>query len=90
LSSVIRKSFPIFGAEAIEGELADAEPAAFFDGAANTGDALQMPVNALLAALLGPAAIAIHDDGDMVRQLGGIKPRVGQAFQSFWSEIHAR
>src|SRR5207253_2389740 len=80
--------FPIFSAEAIEGELFDAEPATFLDGTANAADAFEVALDAFLAAFLGPAAVAIHDDGDMARQLRGIEPGVGKAFQSFWGQLH--
>src|SRR5262249_39692228 len=62
------RSFPVFGGETVERQLPDAEPAAFFDGGADAADALAMSLDARQVALPGPAAVAVHDDGDMARQ----------------------
>ena len=39
-----------------------------FDGVANRVDAGAMPFDARQVALRGPAAVAVHDDGDVRRQ----------------------
>jgi len=56
---------PVFDGKGVEGEGLDVEARACFDGGARglragavTGDARKM-------ALLGPTAVAVHDDGDV-------------------------
>src|SRR5207302_4602227 len=66
------RPLPVLAGEAVEGELADAEAAAFLDGGADAEDALGVALDALLAALARPAAVAVHDDGDVARQAGGV------------------
>ena len=64
---------PVFDGEGVEGEGFDAQAGAGFDGCAGgiragavTGDAREM-------ALLGPAAVAVHDDGDVAGEAGEIE-----------------
>ena len=64
---------PVFNGEGVEREGFDVQPGAGFDGGAGgiragtvTGDAREM-------TLLGPAAVAVHDDGDVAREAGEIK-----------------
>ena len=64
---------PVFDGEGVEGERFDVEAGASFDGGAGglrsgavSGDAGEM-------ALLGPAAVAVHDDGDMAGKAGEIE-----------------
>ena len=64
------RPFPVLAAEAVERQLADAEPAALLDGGADALDAAAVALDARQAALLGPAAVAVHDDGDVPRQAG--------------------
>src|SRR5207244_1210664 len=75
-----------FDAEAVERELADAEPAALLDGRANALDAAAVALDARQAALPGPAAVAVHDNGDVPRQpLRGEAGR-GEALQGVRGE----
>ena len=70
-------ALPVLAAEAVERELADAEPAAFLDGGADAVGAAGVAFDARQAALLRPAAVAVHDDGDVLRQPRGVQPGLG-------------
>src|SRR5262249_14977465 len=59
---------PVLDAEAVQGELADAEPAALLDGGAHALDTAAVSLDARQAALPGPATVTIHDDSDMPGQ----------------------
>src|SRR5262249_55042525 len=73
--------FPVLRAETVERELPDAEPATFLDGRPNAVDAAAMSLDARQTALARPAAVAVHDDGDMARQTRGVEACSGQAFE---------
>ena len=62
---------PVFGAESKQGEVVHALVGAGLDQVAHTRSAFGMAHGARHVALLGPAAIAVHDDGDMARHVGG-------------------
>jgi hypothetical protein len=47
-----------------------------------------MPFDTRQAALLRPAAVAVHDDGDVPRQSGGIESRGREALQSIGFQHH--
>ena len=53
------------------------EPGALLGGAAHAGHAAAMPFDPRQALPLGPAAVAVHDDGDVPRPpLGAARPSV--------------
>ena len=62
------RPLPVLGAEAVEGELVEAESAALLDGGPDALDAAGVALDALQAALPGPTAVSVHDDGDVPRQ----------------------
>ena len=64
-------AFPVFGGEGVEGEVADAAVTGGLDDGADGLDAAAMALDAGEPAFLGPAAVAIHDDGDVGGRLGG-------------------
>ena len=59
---------PVLGAEAVKRELPDAEPAAFLGDGIDRLGAARVALDARLARALRPAAVAVHDDGDVARQ----------------------
>ena len=67
------RAFPVVHAEAVQRELAEAQAATFLDGAAHALHAAAVALDARQAALLRPAAVAVHDDGDVPRQPGGVE-----------------
>ena len=67
-----RKNFalrplPVFGRKGIEGEKLDPQIAAAFDAGAHRVGAFFVALDPRQSALLRPAAVAIHDDGDVAR-----------------------
>jgi len=56
---------PVFDREGVEGQSLDVEPSARFDGGASGLGARAMADDAREVALLRPAPVAVHDDGDM-------------------------
>src|SRR5207244_3709643 len=62
-------ALPVFAAEAIQLELADPQPRTLFDNEPNALNAASMPFGAREPAAFGPAAVAVHDDGNVLRQL---------------------
>src|SRR5207253_2811069 len=75
------RPLPVLDAEAVQGELLDAEAAALLDGGADALDAAAVALDAGQAAAAGPAAVAVHDDGDVPRQPGGVEAGLGDARQ---------
>ena len=67
---------PVLAREAKERELVDAKANALLGRPADTRHAAAVPLNARQAAALRPAAVAVHDDGDMPRR--GIGARRGR------------
>ena len=61
------RSLPVFAGERIEGEVLHAEFAAAFDYLTNALCTFAMSTGSHLATLFGPAAIAVHNDGDVAR-----------------------
>ena len=64
---------PVLLAEGVERERLDAEPAADADDAPHRGAPGLVPGLARLAARLGPAAVAVHDDADVARAGSGLR-----------------
>ena len=62
---------PVFGAEGKEGEVAHALVGAGFDQVTHACRALGVADGARHVALFGPAAVAVHDDGDVARDVDG-------------------
>jgi hypothetical protein len=58
---------PIFSGEGIQREVANADFAAHFYDSAHRGLAAAMPFNPALAAHFRPSAVAIHNNGDVLR-----------------------
>ena len=58
-------ALPVFGGEAVEGEVFEAELAEVFNRRAHVFHARLVPFEAGQAALLRPAAVAVHNDGDV-------------------------
>ncbi len=56
---------PVLDREGVERQHADAEPGGGLDGVAHRLDAGAMPFDARQVPLRGPAAVAVHDDGDV-------------------------
>jgi len=64
---------PVFDGESVEGEGFDVEASAGFDGGASGFGAGAVADNAGEMTLLGPTAVAIHDDSDMAGEAGNIE-----------------
>jgi hypothetical protein len=60
---------PVFDGEGVESEVFDAEFAAGAEDGADTFDAGAMSFHARELTLLGPAPVAIHDDGEVGREV---------------------
>src|SRR5205807_2530291 len=74
----VLRPFPVFAAEAVQRKLADDEPAALLDGGADALNAAGVALDARQAALPGPAAVAVHDYGDVRRQPRRVESGLGQ------------
>ena len=61
-------TLPVLDGERVEREDFEAEPGGGFDDVADRVDAGAMAFDARQVALAGPAAVAVHDDGDVTRQ----------------------
>ena len=59
------RTLPVFGGESIQRQGLDAQPAAGFNGVTNSVDTRGMACGAGQIPLAGPAAVAIHNDGDV-------------------------
>ena len=64
---------PVFDREGVESERFDVQTGAGFDGDAGGTGAIAVTGNPGKMALLSPAAVAVHDDGDMARETGNIE-----------------
>src|SRR5262249_1697233 len=63
------RALPVLAAETVERELPDPEPAALLDGRAHADHAARVPFDARQPPLPRPAAVAVHDDGDVRGEL---------------------
>src|SRR5260221_60988 len=63
------RAFPVFDRKRIEREHVDAETRGTLNDVAHRIDAGAMPFDARQMPLRGPAPVAVHDDGDVRRQL---------------------
>ena len=59
---------PVFHGESVERERFDVQAGAGFDGGAGRFGAVAVSGDARQVAALGPAAVAVHDDGDVARK----------------------
>lgn len=66
-------AFPVFAGEAVEGELPESEPGGFFDHAADRLDTAAVTFDAWETSALGPASVAIHDDGDVLGESSAVE-----------------
>ena len=64
---LVLRPLPVLARQAIERELLDAQPGAFLGDAADAGHAAAMPFDPRQPLPLRPAAVAVHDDGDVPR-----------------------
>ena len=71
IADFLGRTFPVFGAEAVEGQIFDAEFAGRPDDDADGFNALPMAGNARQMPLCRPASVAIHDDRDVPRRCAG-------------------
>ena len=62
------RALPVLDRERVERQHLEAEPRRGFDDVADRVDAGAMPFDARQVPLAGPAAVAVHDDGDVPRQ----------------------
>ena len=63
------RPLPVLGRERVEREDLDAQPGRGLDDVAHGVDAGAMPFDARQVPARGPAAVAVHDDGDVGRKL---------------------
>ena len=70
----------VFEGKGVEGEIGKADAGGGFGDSADGFSAALMAEEALEAALVGPAAIAVHDDGDVARHAIGVQPAVDCQF----------
>src|SRR5690606_9508927 len=80
---------PVLRAEREDGEIGDAEFARGADGLAQRLDAPPVSFRPRQAARGGPAAVAIHDDGDVPRAYGRL-PRIDQRRFGLGHRMRAR
>ncbi len=62
---LVAGALPVLEGERIEREDFDADRRGFLDDGADGGGAVAVPEDSREAALLSPAAVAVHDDGDV-------------------------
>jgi hypothetical protein len=78
------RPFPVLYAERIQSQVFDAEfdavDSGFFDGFS----ALLMPPESGQVLFCGPSSIAVHDNRDMARYLGGIHTKSLSGLQAFF------
>ncbi len=75
------RALPVLHREGVEGEHLEAEAGRRLDRLAHRGDARPVPFDAGQVARLRPAAVAVHDDGDVARQTAEIEPANQQLFR---------
>ena len=63
------RAAPVFQREGVEGEARELQACAGFDDFAGGFHSGAMAGDARQMALLRPAAVAVHDDGDVLRQM---------------------
>ena len=63
-----RGTLPVLDGKGVEGEDFEAEPRRGLDDVPDRVDAGAMPLDARQVPLAGPAAVAVHDDGDVAWQ----------------------
>ena len=84
---------PVLGGEAVQGEIADADLAGGTDGAPDGLDAAPVSLDPRQAAPRRPAAVAVHDDGDMGREprsrIGGAGLGREKGFSAHEGCVHA-
>src|SRR4051812_28117965 len=61
------RALPVLGGEGVERQILDAQIAAAFDALAHRFRALLVAFDPRQPAVLGPAAVAVHDDSYMAR-----------------------
>jgi hypothetical protein len=61
----LRRAAPVLGREGVDGQVGDAELDAGGDDPAQILDARAVPGQPRQPARQGPAAVAVHDDGDV-------------------------
>src|SRR5262249_47286543 len=66
------RALPVFGGKSVESKSADPHSNAGFDDCSNGRDTRLMPRNSRQAAPPRPAAVTVHDDGDVTGNSGGI------------------
>ena len=79
-ADLLLRAPPVLGRERVEGQLLDPQPRALAGHGAHRLGADLVSVEARLAALLGPAAVAVHDDRHGLGQRG--ERRVAQSTPS--------
>ena len=65
------RALPVFFGKSVNGDVPYAEGTTFAHQRTHGIHARKVPLGAGKAALAGPAAVAVHDDGDMLRQIFG-------------------
>ncbi len=78
----------VFEREGVEGDPGDVDARGGFDDVLDGLGALLVAEEALEGAFAGPAAVAVHDDGDVLREAREIEGVVDRAL--FGSELVAR
>src|SRR5262249_45606840 len=76
------RSFPVLDTKAVQRQLPKTKPDAFLNRAADALYSTGMALDARQATLLGPAAVAVHDDGHVPRHLRRIEPGLLDPLQS--------
>ena len=66
------RTLPVLDRERVERQHFEPEPRRGLDDVAHRVDAGAMPLDARQVPLPGPAAVAVHDDGDVARQAIGM------------------
>jgi len=73
------RAAPVLGTEGEQGQVADATACRSFDRGAHGIKATAVPGHARQVTLGGPAAVAVHDDGNVARRIGGVRHRLCRA-----------
>jgi hypothetical protein len=76
-----------FHGKAIKRKLLDAEAATFFGHCSYALDAAAMTKDTRQASLLGPTAVAVHNNGDMTWQLIMAQADFSQAANAFFCQV---
>ena len=78
------RAFPVFGTEGEQAQVVHSHFGADFDDIAHLLGPSSMPKSSRHKAPFGPAAVAIHDDGDVLRK-GVVQSGVGQSVGRIWT-----